>query len=105
MLHAQVSFASRCDIPFLGSSGRHGFSTDLGKLRNGMEIDMSAFRNVSVDAETSTLTVGGGVRFLDVFDPVFDAGKEISTLKSLSLRLTQMLTITHKAPGQALASE
>lgn len=39
---------------------------------------MSAFRNVFVDAEANTLTIGGGVRFLDIFDPVFDAGKEIS---------------------------
>lgn len=43
---------------------------------------MSAFRNVLVNGEDSTLTVGGGVRFLDVFDPVFDAGKEISTSQS-----------------------
>lgn len=43
---------------------------------------MSTFRNFSVNAEDSTLTVGGGVRFLDVFDPVFDAGKEISTSQS-----------------------
>lgn len=47
---------------------------------------MSAFRNVSVNAKDSTLTVGGGVRFLDVFDPVFEAGKEISALPSFSLR-------------------
>lgn len=45
-----------------------------------MEIDLSAFRNVTVNAEQNTLTVGGGVRFMDVFDPVFNAGKEISTL-------------------------
>jgi hypothetical protein len=46
-----------------------------------MEIDLSTFRNVSVDAEKNTLTVGGGVRFLNVFDPVFNAGKEISTFR------------------------
>ena len=44
---------------------------------------MSAFRNVSVNAEENTLTVGGGVRFLDVFDPVFNAGKEISKLHAI----------------------
>lgn len=75
----QISFATSCNIPFLGSSGQHGFGTDLGNLQSGMEIDMSALRNVSVDAAASTLTVGGGVRFMDVFDPVFDSGKEIST--------------------------
>jgi hypothetical protein len=75
----QVRFANRCNIPLLASSGQHGFDIELAKLQNGMEIDLSAFRNVSVVAEKNTLTVGGGVRFLDVFDPVFNAGKEIST--------------------------
>ncbi|KAF7170507.1 hypothetical protein CNMCM5623_002938 [Aspergillus felis] len=78
-VQALVRFATRCNIPFLASSGQHGFDTELAELQNGMEIDLSAFRNVSVDAEKNTLTVGGGVRFMDVFDPVFNAGKEIST--------------------------
>jgi hypothetical protein len=76
----QVKFGTRCNIPFLASSGQHGFDIELAELQNGMEIDLSAFRNVSVDAEKDTLIVGGGVRFLDVFDPVFDAGKEFSML-------------------------
>ncbi|KAH1897014.1 hypothetical protein KXW02_006686 [Aspergillus fumigatus] len=77
--HVSDVFATRCKIPFLASSGQHGFDTELAELQNGMEIDLSAFRNVSVDAKKNTLTVGGGVRFMDVFDPVFNAGKEIST--------------------------
>jgi FAD/FMN-containing dehydrogenase len=64
----------------LASSAQHGFSITLAELHNGLEIDLSAFRKVSVDAEQSTMTVGGGVRFMDVFDPVFNAGKEISEL-------------------------
>ncbi|KFY42098.1 hypothetical protein V494_02602 [Pseudogymnoascus sp. VKM F-4513 (FW-928)] len=78
-VQALVKFATRCNIPFLASSAQHGFTTTLSKLQGGMEIDLSAFRNVSVNAGENTLTVGGGVRFLDVFDPVFEAGKEIST--------------------------
>lgn len=81
---AQVHHATACNIPFLGTSGQHGFSIDLSRLQNGMEIDMSAFRNVSVDAKAKTFTVGGGVRFSDVLDPVFNAGKEISKLKQSS---------------------
>ncbi|KAF5857331.1 hypothetical protein ETB97_005946 [Aspergillus alliaceus] len=78
-VQALIKFATRCNIPFLASSAQHGFTTTLGQLQNGLEIDLSAFRNVSVNAEENTLTVGGGVRFMDVFDPVFNAGKEIST--------------------------
>ncbi|KAB8228279.1 FAD-linked oxidoreductase [Aspergillus alliaceus] len=77
-VQALIKFATRCNIPFLASSAQHGFTTTLGELQNGLEIDLSAFRNVSVNAEENTLTVGGGVRFMDVFDPVFNAGKEIT---------------------------
>jgi FAD/FMN-containing dehydrogenase len=69
----QVRFSTRCNILFLASSGQHGFDIELAELQNGMEIDSSAFRNVSVDTEKNTLTVSGGVRFMDVFDPVFNA--------------------------------
>ena len=73
----QVKFGTRCNIPILATSGQHGLDIQLAELQSGMEIDLSPFRNVSVDAEKDTLIVGGGVRFLDVFDPVFDAGKEL----------------------------
>lgn len=75
---SQVNFATHCNISLLASSGQHGFSTTLSEVQNGLEIDMSLLRSVSVDADQNTLTVGGGVRFLDVIDPVFEAGKEIS---------------------------
>lgn len=68
---------------------------------------MSALRNVSVDAEQSTLTVGGGVRFLDVFDPVFDAGKEISKCRpSLAPSSpSHREADREQAPGREPASE
>ncbi|KAJ8125423.1 hypothetical protein O1611_g8216 [Lasiodiplodia mahajangana] len=75
---AAVQLATACDIPFLATSGAHGFSTTLGKAHRVLEIQLSQFRNVSVDAAASTLTVGGGVRFLDTLDAVYAAGKEIN---------------------------
>ena len=49
----------------------------LGKLQNGIEIDLGLFKNVAVDAAANTMTIGGGVIFDDVFDPLYNAGKEI----------------------------
>lgn len=83
MLVGQVLYASECGIPFLASSGAHGFSTTLAALQNGMKIDMSLFRGVSVEAVGSTLTVGGGVLTMDVIDPLYKAGKEMSTVSFL----------------------
>jgi hypothetical protein len=90
----QVRFTTRCNIPFLASSGQHGFNTELAELQNGMEINLSAFRNVLVDAEKNILTVGGGVRFMDVFGLVFNTDKEISTFrKTPRLKEPAKLTI------------
>jgi hypothetical protein len=101
----QVRFATRCNIPFLASSGQHGFDIELAELQNGMEIDLSAFRNVSVNAEKNTLTVGGGVRSLDVLDPVFNAGKEISMFhKGYGLKeppQTNLKQAPHQGPVSA----
>ncbi|KAK3311874.1 putative FAD-dependent oxidase [Apodospora peruviana] len=73
-------FATACDIPFLATSGAHGFDTTLGRVKQGLEIDLSRFRAVSIDATANTLIVGGGVRFSDMIDAVYAAGKEISPL-------------------------
>ena len=49
----------------------------LGKFQNGIEIDLGLFKNVAIDAAANTMTIGGGVIFDDVFDPLYNAGKEI----------------------------
>ncbi|KAL2799530.1 FAD-dependent oxidase [Aspergillus keveii] len=74
-----VRFASRNDIPFLAVGGGHGFTTTLGDVKEGLEIDLSQFDRVSVDARNNRMTIGGGVRFRDIMDPLYAAGKEIQT--------------------------
>ena len=66
-------------IPFLATGGGHGFTTTYGMLQQGLQIDLGRFDNVSVDKEASTLTIGSAVVFAQIFDPVFQAGKEIPT--------------------------
>lgn len=76
-LSFQVQYASANDIPFLGTGGGHGYTTTLGSLRNGISIDLGLFRDVSIDATGNTMTIGGSVRFGDIFGPLYAAGKEI----------------------------
>jgi FAD/FMN-containing dehydrogenase len=57
--------------------GGHGYTTSYDALDYGLEIDLSAFNRVSVDAHRNRMTIGGGVRFRDIFDPLYAAGKEI----------------------------
>jgi FAD/FMN-containing dehydrogenase len=72
-----VNYASANNISFLAQGGGHGYSVTFGALQNGLAIDLSSFNNVSVNAAENTMTIGGGVRFRDVFEPLYAAGKEI----------------------------
>ncbi|RYP19810.1 hypothetical protein DL765_003156 [Monosporascus sp. GIB2] len=74
-----VNLATANGIPFLATGGRHGYTTTLGAIQNGLAIDLSHFGTVLVDKAAGTLTIGAGVRFRDIYDPVFDAGFEIQT--------------------------
>ena len=64
------------NIPFLATGGGHSFSINLGKLENGLELDLSGFKTVKVDAAANTLTIGGAVTFHDILEPLYAAGKE-----------------------------
>lgn len=57
--------------------GGHEFSTTLGRLRNGIELDLSNFDTVSVDVQSSTITIGGAVRFRDILGPLGQAHKKL----------------------------
>ncbi|KFA79676.1 hypothetical protein S40288_09082 [Stachybotrys chartarum IBT 40288] len=72
-----VRIAKANKVPFLATGGRHGFGTALGKLDDGIAIDLSSFDSVRVDATARTLTVGGGTRFESIYDPVYAAGFEM----------------------------
>lgn len=70
----QVSLARQHNIPFLGTGGRHGYSTTLGNLQGGLAIDLSKLKSITIDKRAATVTIGPGVRFEDIFEPLFQAG-------------------------------
>ncbi|KAA8565447.1 hypothetical protein MFRU_006g00290 [Monilinia fructicola] len=74
-----IRLAKSLNIPFLATGGRHGYGTTLGRLKNGLSIDLSQLKTVSVDKQAATMTIGGGVRFRDMVDPLFAAGFQIQT--------------------------
>ncbi len=63
----QISYSHANHIPFLGTGGGHGYSTTLGALRNGIELDLSLFNSNSIETAANNMTVGGSVTFCDVF--------------------------------------
>lgn len=69
--------AAKFKIPFLATGGRHGYGTTLGKLKNGLSIDLSLLNQFSIDSKAATITVGPGVRFRDIFTPLYEAGFQV----------------------------
>jgi FAD/FMN-containing dehydrogenase len=76
----QIRYATNTNTPFLTTGGGHGFSTTLGRLHNGINIDLSNFRDVKVDVEKNIMTVGGAVRFEDVVGPLGETKKQLRRL-------------------------
>lgn len=71
-----MKIASRYNIPFLATGNGHS-GTITSKGLNGVQIDLRKFKSVKYDASTSTVTVGGAVRFGEVTPILFANGKEI----------------------------
>ncbi|KAF4953187.1 hypothetical protein FGADI_6162 [Fusarium gaditjirri] len=74
-----IKLATRHNVPFLATGARHGYTTTLGDLDNGLAIDLSHFKDFELDADAKTLTVGPGVTVGEIFDPLFNAGFDIQT--------------------------
>ncbi|KAF4499908.1 short-chain dehydrogenase reductase family [Fusarium agapanthi] len=67
------------NIPFLATGARHGYTTTLGDLQNGLAIDLSHFKEFELDVDAKTLSIGPGVTVGEIFDPLFNAGFVIQT--------------------------
>jgi FAD/FMN-containing dehydrogenase len=74
-----VRLARRNNVNFLATGGRHGYTSTLARMTDGLAIDLGRMRSVSVNQRARTLTVGPGVVFGDIFQPLYDAGLQIQT--------------------------
>ena len=71
---SQVKLASSHRIPFLATGGRHGYTTTLGDLQQGLAIDLGQFKTYSIDSAAGTVTVGGAATIADFQDALYEAG-------------------------------
>ncbi|KAF4976963.1 hypothetical protein FZEAL_6433 [Fusarium zealandicum] len=72
---AVVKFATSNGIKFNVKGGGHSTSqTSSAPSREGMVLDLSLMRQVSVDAEARTVTFGGGCLWADVDDALWPHG-------------------------------
>ena len=68
-------------IPFLATGGGHSFS-DYSNF-DGISIDLGYFNTTEFDESKTHLTVGGATKYSQLFDLLYDAGKELRTNKIL----------------------
>ncbi len=72
-------------MPFLATGAGHGYSTSLGRLHGGIDLDLGAFDTVEVDSAAKTMTIGGSVRTDLVAKALQAAGMEIRRYHRASL--------------------
>ncbi|KAH8799826.1 hypothetical protein F5884DRAFT_848014 [Xylogone sp. PMI_703] len=71
-----IKIASTHKIPFLATGGGHSATVSVGAIHDGVNIDLSKFDSVHFDAENDLLTVGAAVRFEQITDLLYHAGKQ-----------------------------
>jgi FAD/FMN-containing dehydrogenase len=55
-------------------------------MQGGVAIDLSKLNTVHINKKAGTLTVGPGVRFEEIFDPLYAAGWQVRTSQRPSPR-------------------
>ncbi|KAI1416403.1 FAD binding domain-containing protein [Hypoxylon sp. FL1857] len=74
-----VDYAAAQKIPFLAIGGGSGYTNSTAAVKGAIGVDLGFFRDISIDAANNRMTIGGGVNFSDIFDPLHSVGKEMQT--------------------------
>ncbi|KAI0151873.1 hypothetical protein GGR57DRAFT_513846 [Xylariaceae sp. FL1272] len=74
-----VTLAGQKNISILATGGGHGFATTFSNLQEGLQIDLSLMKEIDVDLELGSVTVGGGVLTGEVIESLFANGKVLPT--------------------------
>ncbi|KAI8632684.1 hypothetical protein F5Y19DRAFT_491330 [Xylariaceae sp. FL1651] len=77
-----IKLCANHDIPFLVTGGGHGAGTGYGSVKRALNIDLGNFRDVDLNAGENLLTVGGATQAGQIYQPLYQAGKELPTGRS-----------------------
>ncbi|QYS96959.1 FAD-binding PCMH-type domain-containing protein [Trichoderma simmonsii] len=73
-----INLAKSYNFPFLARAGGHG-GANMSDFESGVSLDLSKFNSIVIDSAAQTMTVGPGVHYRDIFDPLYNAGFYIQT--------------------------
>ncbi|KAM7192572.1 hypothetical protein V8F20_008781 [Naviculisporaceae sp. PSN 640] len=68
-----VKYANKKSIPFLATSGRHGFTRSLSTF-SGLEISLRQLNNVRILPSKKSALIGGGSIVGDIIHPLWEQG-------------------------------
>lgn len=88
MLQVKISQAN--NIPFFATGGGHSFS-DYSNFE-GISIELGNFNTTVLGNSNTTLTIGGAVKFEQLHDLLYDAGKELREYLLIPLSITSPKT-------------
>ena len=74
-----MKYASTNHIPFLGTGGGHAYTTTVGSVNNGIDMDLGNFYEIEINTEANTMTAGANVHFANITSLLYSAGREFRT--------------------------
>nr|ADY16695.1 TqaG [Penicillium aethiopicum] len=72
-----VSSATKHNISFLATGSAHSVKPGYASIKGAVNIDLSQLKNIALDYDNDTVTIGPGVQNSQVYDVVYDVKKEI----------------------------
>lgn len=70
-----ITFANTHSVPYYAITGGHGGNSPLASFKNGIQINMRALNSIVLSPDGSYMTVGGGVKGVEVRDELWKHGK------------------------------
>lgn len=71
----QIKYANSKGLPFLAASGRHGWTKDLGGVKNGVMINLRGLNSTQVKRDGKTAVAGGGILQYEMVQSLYEEGK------------------------------
>ncbi|KAL5000330.1 hypothetical protein BDV10DRAFT_183398 [Aspergillus recurvatus] len=101
-VQAIVRIATNRSLPFLATGGGHASGPGYETVQHAIDIDLGNFNTTRLDTEANTLTVGGSTQFGQIYDILYDAGKELQTGNAPCVNLVGATIAAGVGPLQGL---
>ncbi|KAH2129688.1 hypothetical protein KXV68_001298, partial [Aspergillus fumigatus] len=71
-----IKIANQIGVPFLAVTGAHGWTDDISKIQDGIQIRMRGLSQIGLGPNNDTAYAGGGVVQYEVVQALYPYGKQ-----------------------------